>query len=454
MTTVAASLAEYATTLKFEDLPADVVHNTKRVIMDTLGCAFGGYDSEPARMVRELAADITSLQPATILCSGQKTSLDLAVFANGVMIRYLDFNDGYISKGSGHPSDGIGALLSPAEVAHASGRELIVATVIAYEVFCRLCDVFENKQRGFDHVVMGGIGSVAGASRLLGLTREQSVEAINLTVTPNVALNQTRVENVSKWKACGYANANRNAVFAAQLAKRGMTGPAPAFEGRDAFFRVVSGKPFQLAPFGGKGQPFKIMECSTKRYPLGQYSQTVVHAALEMRALVGDVHDIAEVHVRTLQTGLNSMAGDPEKWRPHNRETADHSIPYTAAVALMYGTVSHHHFDDEFLRNTELLDLVGRIKCSASEEANRREAEMNLCDFEVTLRSGERKSIRCEFHRGHWRNPMTDAEMEDKFRALALELLPPARVDALAAQLWKLEDLPDVGTLIGLTRIQ
>jgi len=453
MPTIAENLAEYATTLKFEDLPAEVVHNTKRIIMDTLGCAFGGFGSEPATMARELAADITSRQPATIFCSGQQTSLDLAVFVNGIMIRYLDFNDGYISKGSGHPSDSIGALLSSAEIAHAGGRELIVATVIAYEIFCRLCDVLENKQLGFDHVVMGGIGSVAGASRLLGLNREQTIEAINLTVTPYVALNQTRVENVSKWKACGYANANRNAVFAAQLAKRGMTGPGPAFEGRDAFFRVVSRKPFELAPFGGSGRPFKIMECSTKRYPLGQYSQTVVQAALDMRALIGDVRNVADVHVSTLQTGLNSMAGDPQKWRPANRETADHSIPYTAAVALMYGTVNHHHFDPEHLRNAELLDLVSRIRCSASEEANRREAEMNLCDFDVTLRSGERKSVRCEYHRGHWRNPMKDAEMEEKFRALAAELLPRERVEALVAQLWKLDALPDVGTLLTMTRI-
>ena len=453
MQTIAANLAAYATALKYEDLPAEVVHRTKRIIMDTLGCAFGGYDSEPCRIVCEQAALISSSQPATILCSGRKTSVDLAVFANGVMIRYLDFNDGYISKGSGHPSDGIGALLSPAEVAHAGGRELIVATVIAYEVFCRLCDVLENKQLGVDHVTMGGIASVVGAARLLGLAPGQIVEAINLTVAPYVALNQTRVESVSKWKACGYANANRNAVFAAQLAARGMTGPAPAFEGRDAFFRVVSRKPFELSPFGGHGQPFKIMECSTKRFPLGQFSQTVVQAALEARALVGDVREIAEVHIRTLQTGLNSMAGDPEKWRPRNRETADHSIPYTAAVALTYGTVNYHHFDDRYLRDEELLDLVSRIKCSASEEANRREAEMNLCELEVTMRSGARKSVRNEYHRGHWRNPMSDAEIEEKFRALTADLLPQARVDALVGQLWKLEDLPDVGALIEMTKI-
>ena len=137
MQTIAENLGAYASTLKYEDLPAEVIHQAKRIIVDTLGCAFGGYTSEPGKIARDLAGLVSSSQPATILCSGQKTSVDLAAFANDVMIRYLDFNDGYISKGSGHPSDSIAALLAAAEVAHAGGRELIVATVLAYEVFCR-----------------------------------------------------------------------------------------------------------------------------------------------------------------------------------------------------------------------------------------------------------------------------------------------------------------------------
>ena len=453
MQTIAENLGAYASTLKYEDLPAEVTHQVKRFIIDTLGCAFGGYTSEPARIARDLAGLVSSSQPATILCSGQKTSIDLAAFANDVMIRYLDFNDGYIAKGSGHPSDSIAALLSAAEVARAGGRDLIVATVLAYEVFCGICDAWDNKRLGIDHVTMGGIASVVGAARLLGLTQQQLIEAINLTVAANVALNQTRVGNVSQWKACGYGNANRNAIFAAQLAARGMTGPSQVFEGRDGFFKVVSRQPFELAPFGGNGQPFRIMQCHLKQFPLGNFSQTVVTAVLEARALIGDIRDIAEVHVRTSQKALNIMADDPEKWRPRNRETADHSIPYTAAVALMYGTIDHSYFDEQYLHNKELLDLAGRIKCSASEEANRRDSEINLCDLAVITRSGERKSVRVEYHRGHWRNPMSDAEIEKKFRSLVADMLPRTRVDALLEQLWKLEDLPEAGTLIRMTEL-
>jgi 2-methylcitrate dehydratase len=344
-------------------------------------------------------------------------------------------------------------LLSAAEVAHAGGRDLIVATVLAYEVFCRICDAWDNKREGIDHATMGVIASVAGVARLFGLTRQQIVEAVNLTVAANIALNQTRIGSISNWKSCGYGNANRNAIFAAQLAARGMTGPSSIFEGRNGFFKVVSRQPFELAPFGGKGRPFAIMQNHLKRFPLGNFSQTVVTAILEARASVGDVRNIAEVHVRTSQTALNIMADDPEKWRPRTRETADHSIPYSAGVALMYGTVEHGYFDEPYLHDQELLGLIARIKCSASEEANRRDAEINLCDLDVIMRSGERKSVRVEYHRGHWRNPMSDAEIEEKFRSLMADMLPADRAGALLGQLWKLEELRDVGTLIRMTEI-
>jgi len=230
-----------------------------------------------------------------------------------------------------------------------------------------------------------------------------------------------------------------------------MTGPAPIFEGRNGFFKIVSREPFELGPFGGDGRPFRIMRCDLRQFPLGNLSQTVVAAAVEARALVGNVNDIAEVHIHVSQKAIEIVAGEPEKWRPHNIETAFHNMPYAVAVALMYGTVDKSHFDEQYLRNKELLDLAARIKCSPSEEANRRSTEINLCDFDVITHSGERKSVRVEYHRGQWRNPMSDAEIEKKFRSLAANMLPVSRVDALVKQLWNLEDLSKVGMLLQMT---
>ncbi len=452
MTNLADTLAAYAAALKYEDLPEEVVHQAKRLMIDTLGCALGGYHSEPVRIAREYAATVTSTQPATILCSGEHSSPELAAFANGVMIRYLDFNDGYIGREAGHPSDSIAALLSAAELGKAGGRELIVAIVIAYEMFCRMCDTINFKPMGFDHVTIGAMASVLGAARLMKLPLEKITHALNLTVAANVALYQTRIGNVSMWKGCAYANSSRNAIFAAQMAQRGMTGPSPMFEGRGGYFVAVTRQPVELAPFGGKDQPFRIMDCLIKRYPLGQYSQSVVQAALEARALVKDINEIESLEVRTLHTAIEMMAGDIDKWRPANRETADHSMPYVTGVALKYGKIDVEYFDAPYLHDPALLELVARIKCEVSDEANRREPEAMLCDLTMTLRNGTRHDIRVEYHRGHPRNPMPDAEIEEKFRELTGEQMPQAQCDVLIKQLWELDKLKDMGNLFTLTQ--
>ena len=456
MTTLAQTLSNYATALRYQDLPAETVHLAKRFIIDTLGCALGGYSSEPARVAREMADMVSSTHPATVMGSGRQTSLDLASFANGVAIRYLDFNDGYTSNESGHPSDSIAASLSATEAAGGSGAEFILSTVLAYEVFCRLCDTVDIKPR-FDHVTVGGTASTLAAARALDLGPERTLQALNLNVASNLALYQTRIGDVSMWKGCAYANATRNATFAVMLAQRGITGPSPVYEGAGGYFNAVTGRPFELEPLGGNGQPFKIAECSIKRFPLGQYSQTIAQAALDVRERVpGGItpESVAEVNIATLQTAVNIMAGDPEKWRPANRETADHSMPYTAAVALLYGGVESRHFDDEYLYDQGILELAGKVNVSVSEEANRRVPEAMLCHLEVVTTLGQSYSAQVAYHKGHYKNPLTDNEVEDKFRSLAAEHLPADRIDALLDHLWHIDEAPDLSELFRLTRFE
>ena len=445
-------LAGYSAALRYEDLPGEVVRQAKRLIVDTVGCALGGYGSEPAVIAGDLAATVTSTRSATVMVSGRCTSPDLAAFANGVMIRFLDFNDGYTSTGeSGHPSDSIAAALTAAEIAGRSGRDLIVATVLAYELFCRICDEADLKPLGWDHVTVGGIASLAAAAKLLGLEGPKLAEAFNLGIAPNIALYQTRIGTVSMWKGCAYANASRNALFAAMLAERGMTGPAPIFEGVGGYFKAVTHRPFELKALGGRGHPYKIMECSMKRFPLGQYSQTVVQAALEAREKICAPGEIAEVRIATGTTAVRLMAGDPDKWEPATRETADHSMPYTVAVALIHGTVADHHFDDKHLHDPAIRALTRRVKVEISEEADRRMPEAMLCALTIVTTSGATHTATVEYHKGHWRNPMSDAEVEGKFRPLAAKVLSNDRCDRLLEALWELEALPQAAEIIRLT---
>src|SRR5215510_5177294 len=335
--TIAQTLADYAVKLRYEDLPTDVIRTVKCTIIDTIGCAIGGYQAAPTQIAIKLARNVSATPGAAIMCSGIKTSHDLAVFANGVMIRFLDFNDGYITpKGGGHPSDTLASLLSTAEVTGASGRDLITATALAYEAFCKLADVLDTRSIGLDQATILGPAAVVGASRLMGLTAEQMVHAIGITVGGNTMINQGRVGTLSNWKDFAAADASRKAIFSAQLAQAGMTGPTQVFEGRSGFFNTIARHRFELPKLG---EPWGIMRAFTKRFPLGQYSQTVAEAAMQARAFVANMDDIQEINLRVSRNAINIMADTPEKWRPQSHETADHSMPYATAVVMLYGEI-------------------------------------------------------------------------------------------------------------------
>ena len=448
---MADALAQYATDLRYEDLPEDIVRTAKRTILDTLGCAFGGYTAGPSQIAIKLASDVNAKRGATVLCNGIKTSPDLAAFANGVMIRYLDFNDAFVSltHGAGHPSDTIAALLAAAELTERSGRDLITATVLSYEVFCKIADTFDYLGSGVDHSTMTGFATVVGASRLMGLSLEQMVHAIGITVGGNTAIRQGRTDTLSNWKAFAAADASRKAIFSTQLAQSGMTGPSNVFEGRLGFFNLISHKP--TAPLQ-LGEPYGIRRAFTKRFPLGQFSQTAAQAAVEARQFVRNPDEIQEINIQVSRSAIKIMADSPDKWRPQTHETADHSIPYAVSLVLMYGRIEPEYYEDPYLHDQPLLDLVNRVKCMPSDEADRSEHEFNLCELEIVLKSGERKTVRVEYHRGHFKNPMTDGEMEEKFRSMAQKHLSADRVDSLLRQLWALESVPKVGELIAATR--
>jgi 2-methylcitrate dehydratase len=449
---LAETLARYATELRYEDLPEDVIAIARRAILDTIGCAFGGYAAGPSRIAIKLASDVSSKQPATVLIGGVKTSPDLAVFANGVMIRYLDFNDAFVSftHGAGHPSDTIAALLTSAELTARSGRDLVTATVLAYEVFSKIADVFDYLGNGIDHSTITGIAAVVGAGRLMGLTAPQMVHAIGITVGGNTATRQGRADELSNWKAFAAADACRKAIFSAQLAQNGMTGPGQVFEGRYGFFKVMGRAPVQPPQLG---EPFGIRRAFTKRFPLGQFSQTVAQAAVEARPFIKNPDDIDEVNINVSRSAIKIMADGPDKWRPQTHETADHSIPYAAGLALMYGNIEPEYYEDPHLHDPRLLDLVSRVKILPSDEADRTEQEFNLCELEVVLKSGARKTVRVEYHRGHFKNPMTDSEMEEKFRLMAQKHLGPDRVDNLLGLLRGIETVPQVSDLIAATLV-
>lgn len=451
MTTVAEELARFAHGLHFEDLPEAVVHEAKRRIIDSLGCALGAFHERPVAIARSLAMDTSnsSSRGATILGTDDKTSPEMATFVNGVMIRCLDYNDTYLSLEPAHPSDNLSAALSQAEIQGVGGRELITALVIGYEVQCRLCDAASLRARGWDHVTYGAISTALVAGKLLGLTPEQMLHALGLAGVPNIALRQTRVGELSMWKGCAFANAARNGVFAAMLAKHGMTGPSPLFEGEKGFFNLVSG-PFTLAPLADKETPFKILETYIKYYPAEYHAQTGIAAALELRADVPSIDEIVRIQVEACDACVDIIAEEAEKWRPTTRETADHSLPYCIAAALVDGAVAMDSFGPKRISDPELIGLIQKISVSRNAELSAQYPEATPNEIRIELSSGKLLQRRVTYGRGHPKNPMTDKEVESKYRNLVRPVLPEQKMDRLLTEMWRLEQISDLGSFLSL----
>jgi len=170
-------LSEYAAGLSYAELPDAVVHECKRKLIDTLGCAIGAFDAEPARIARAVAGRYSSDAPARIFGTLKKTSAEHAAFANGTMLRYADFNDAYFNQNSGHPSDTFAGVLALGESVHADGKAIILATTLAYEGFCNFSDILPREQ-GWDYVLFGVVGGALSAAKLLKLDAARIGQAI------------------------------------------------------------------------------------------------------------------------------------------------------------------------------------------------------------------------------------------------------------------------------------
>ena len=434
-------ISSFACDLTYEDLSPRVVHQVKRTLVDTLGCALGGYPSEPARIARALAGALTSATPSRILGTADYSSPDMAAFANGVMVRYLDCNDSYFSPGGGHPSDMIPAALSLAGPTGSDGRTVITAIVSAYEVFCRLSDEVVSAEYGWDQGMFSIIGTACAAGKMLGLNRKRMGHAISLAITPNLPLAVTRTGELSMWKGCAAASATKAGIFAAQLAAQGMTGPFDPFEGRRGLWDQALGKPAPMLSFPSGNDGFRILETTFKSFPSQIHTQAPIGLALALRPKV-NATEIASIRIHSYSGAISSAATEPEKWDPKTRETADHSIPYLVAVAFQDGAVTPDSFTDQRILDPVVREIMAKITMEENQEFSRRYPEEFNCRMEVTDRSGQVHEAHTRHPKGHRHNPLDDAEVESKFRRLATGVLPEQQCDNILEIVWSLETLP------------
>ena len=446
-------LADFATSLKYEQLREETIYQTKRRIVDTFGCSMGAYHMEPPRIVRRYAMQVTANSGATVLGTSHRTTPELAALANGVMARYLDYNDTSNTRDAGHPSDMIPAMLAVAESIGADGRKAIVGIVVAYEVMDRMGQVFGLTQIGFDYTTYVAIGSAAGAANILGLSREQTANAIALATSSYIGLLQIRVGSLSMWKGSSPGNASRNGVFCALIAQMGMTGPVDAFHGPSGFFRMVTHDHavMKMQPFGGKDNPFMVEVSKFKYYPTDYECQTAANPAVELHHLLrGRIQEIEKVVIYGYKFGINVAVDCKEKWDPRTRETADHSLPYVVATALIKGDVFLDDFEEKNFRDPERLALMKKIEAYEDPQYTKDYPESYRFRIEVTLKSGEKLVRDVRYGKGHPKNTLTDQEIETKFRNLARMTMLPKQIDLALEKLWHFELVDNMSDVFGI----
>ncbi|MBB2497125.1 MmgE/PrpD family protein [Aquipseudomonas ullengensis] len=418
--TLARRLARYACELVADEIPEQVVSCVRRRFLDSLACALGANEAGPVKAAIALAAQTP--QPASsVFGTGLRTTPELAAFANGTMVRFLDYNDGYMGLEPGHPSDNIPGCLALAEAEGASGRELIAAIVVAYEIQMRLQDAASLNKRGWDHVNYINVAMAAAASRLLKLDEARTEQAINIALSAHLAMRQVRSGALSDWKGCSAANAARNAIFAANLARHGMTGPSPVFEGEMGLFKQVTGE-FELDvdSFGSADNGrFAILKSLTKTFPTNGELHTAVWAGIDLRERIADLSTVEAIHIETSEFNRRVLADSPEKWRPRTRETADHSLPYNVARALLDGDITLASYSEEQIADPRAIALMKCTTVSEDPGLTKLFPRYLANRVTVTLISGEELSSEMISGPGSLETPMSDADFERKFCKMA-----------------------------------
>ena len=453
--TLSEELGGYVLGLRYEDLPKETVAEAKKRIVDALGCAVGAFKERPVGIAREVVGSDVPGGPSTIIGTRRKSSPDMSTFVNGLMVRYFDFNDTYLSKEPAHPSDNLAPALAVAEARERTGKELITALVAAYEVQCRLCDAADIRHRGWDHVNYGLVSSSLAASKLMGLPKGRAAQAVNIAVNGHVAMRQVRAGELSMWKGASFANAARNGVFAALLAEGGMTGPAPIFEGEMGFFKQVSG-PFKLrvGGFGGRKGGFKLDETYIKYWPVEYHAQTAVWAARGLRERIRDLDRVKSVLVETHEAGYTILAKDPEKWSPKTKESADHSLPYIVAMALIQGKVDNSTYSEANLGDKDVAKVVAKVKVVEDKEFSKMYPSRGMANrITATLQDGTKVSSQDVVPLGHPGNPMSKEAVEEKFMGLTKDFLGERGARGALRELWSLEKADDLGELLGCLRV-
>jgi len=385
-------LAEWAAGRRFEHIKQDDLPYLKVLILDTLGCAIGALGHQPILAVRALTDDLGGSEWSTLI-GGGKSSPDRAAFFNGACVRYLDFMDILMMRGqSFHPSDNLAATLAAAEFAGASGRQLVTAIAVAYEVQALFSEHAPLQEKGFDHVTHLAFSIPSALSNVLGLERRVAANAIAMCGCAINTLWVIRTGRLSSWKGFASAEAAMACMHMTLLATRGLTGPLNLLEGPQGWEEVVGEK---VKIDWATESLARFKESSIKRYNAEGHTQSVLECLLEIREQHGiRAADVLRVEVDAFKQVHNIVGGGEagDRYIASSKEQADHSLPYLCAVALLDGDVWPAQFSDDRVTRPDVQDLMKRVSVRQRDGLSMRYPNEMACNVNLVMRDGRELS--------------------------------------------------------------
>ncbi len=452
--TITAEISRWASAVKFSDLSPEAVYQAKRFLLDSLGCALGGYQQHDIAIALQVLDEIAAPGPATVIGSGRKVDVVRAALANSLMIRWMDYNDIYWKQDPAHPSDIFPAALACAERAGADGKELIVGLILGHEFECRLCEAaFPGiRERGWHHATLTAFVSPIVAARMLKLSWEQMQHAIGISASARSTLGAVTAGKLTMMKNTVDPLATESGVFSALLAAKGFSGPEHVLDGKEGLTHTF-GPEWKLNLLTeGLGKSWRITQCGMKFFPTEALTHAPISAVLDLLN-ENDLkpEQVEKVKIRSLARAADILA-DPSKYDPRTKETADHSLPYCIAAAIVDRQVTPAQFTMEKILDPTVRAQLRKVEVVADPEIEKLFPALQRVAVTITTTGGKTFSKQLDYPKGDPRNPLSDAEIEQKFSALADGVLSRPQQKRVIEAVWKLETIGSVSKLMEMLK--
>ena len=441
---VTRRLAAYVVASKYDDLPAPVRKEAQRTLLNWMGCAVGGSRHETLDAAIGALAPFSGPPQATVV--GRRERLDVlhAALMNGISSHVFDFDDTHL-KTVIHPAGPVvSAILALSEHRPVSGTEFVNALVVGVEVECRIGNAVypAHYDRGWHITGTAGVfGSAAACGRLLGLSERQMVWALGLAAAQPVGL---REMFGSMTKSFHPGRAAQNGLTSALLASKNFTSSETGIEGKSGWANVLSTARDYAQITEKLGKSYEISLNTYKPYACG----IVIHPTIDACVQLRNEHKLQANQVERIDLAVHPLVLElTGKKAPRTGLESKFSVYFAAALAIVRGSAGMRDFSDENARDPQIVALRDRVTATIDPAIKEEQVRAT-----VVLKDGRTLEKRIDHVLGSLERPLSDADLEAKFTALADGVLPPAHVRTLMDRCWKVETMPRAGDLAAAAR--